>query len=68
MELTLGWCLWYVSEDSLIKCMTRLDEAGINMSEVKVTPSVRMENYYVLLYKNTKPVPGPIRERDKNGK
>lgn len=51
MESTKGWCMWEVSHDYLLKAMSQLDKAGVDMSTVKIAPGV-CHKYMFLVYRN----------------
>ena len=57
MEMTPGWCIWWVDSRFLPKALNQLDEAGTDMSLVKlvqVGPYADQETKWNILvvYKN----------------
>ena len=55
MELTKGWCKWYVSETMIIDAIKQLESNNVDMSKVFIVPAQDKEmagKYYLIIYKN----------------
>ena len=54
MELTKGWCKWYVSDEYIIKALTQLSKAGVDIRKIFIVPCEQqiLKNGYVIIYYN----------------
>ncbi len=53
MELTKGWCKWYVSDEYITKALMQLSKAGVDMPKIFIVSCAeRIPTDYLIIYYN----------------